>query len=660
MKSERPSFTSEQILEILSLSDNATAIYSGKDIVIQAANDAMISFWGKDRSVIGKPLEVAVPELSGQPFLEILANVWNTGVTFESKDAAADLLIDGKLKTFFFDFTYRAIKDEQGQMHCILHTATDVSEINLHKKMLVTALKHKQSLDEEQALNEILNAANEDLNSLIRERNRELLASEAKFRSLIEDSPIAMQVFRGEEMTFEIVNDAMLKFLGKTKAIIGLPLFVGVPEIVGQPIVALLYQVYRSGDPMEIKSIEVFLDHNGTSEVGYYDVSYRPLYENEVITGVLGIAIDVTAQVTIQNEINATNALLMESEEKLTLAIQTGKMGTWSIAMDTMEINVSDFVRDLLGLPVNEVPSMELIMEAIDEEFHPILSNVLKNAVEKGMSSDIEYSIHNLITKELKWVRVTGRVFSAIGNSSAQYTGMFIDITEQKKDEQRKNDFIGMVSHELKTPLTSLTGYLQLLQARAKKTDDSFVGSALEKANKQIKSMTTMINGFLNVSRLESAKLHIDLQVFDMADLVKEMEEEVTVTINSHRFLFAPVMNTLIEADRDKIGQVINNFISNAVKYAPSGSLITVSCISIDGGVQVSVRDEGMGIEAHNLDKLFDRYYRVEGRHTNTISGFGIGLYLCDEILQRHNGKIWVESVLGQGSIFHFSLPSVG
>lgn len=660
MKSEWSRFANEQILEILSLSTNATAIYSGNDIVIQAANDAMISFWGKNRSVIGQPLEVAVPELSGQPFLEILSNVWNTGETFESKDAAANLLIDGELKTFFFDFTYRAIKDDQGHMSAILHTATDVTEINLQKEMLLNALKHKQSLDEEQALNEVLNAANEDLNSLIQDRNKELLISEAKFRSLIEDSPIAMQVFRGEEMTFEIVNDAMLLFLGKTKAIIGLPLFVGVPEIVGQPIVELLYQVYRSGDPMEIKGIEVFLDHNGTTEVGYYNVSYRPLYEDEIITGVLGIAIDVTAQVTIQNELKAANAMLMESEEKLTLAIQTGKMGTWSISMDTLEISVSDFVRDLLGFPADEAPSMELIMKAADDEFHPILSQVLKNAIDKGISSDIEYSIHNLITQEPKWVRVTGRVFSAIGNSAAQYTGMFIDITEQKKDEQRKNDFIGMVSHELKTPLTSLTGYLQLLQARAKKTDDNFVGNALEKANKQVKSMTTMINGFLNVSRLESAKLHIDLQVFDMANLVKEMEEEVTVTITTHRFLFAPITNILVNADRDKIGQVINNFISNAVKYAPSGSLITVSCISVDGGVQVSVRDEGMGIEAHNLDKLFDRYYRVEGRHTSTISGFGIGLYLCDEILQRHNGKIWVDSVLGQGSVFHFSLPAVG
>lgn len=469
MKSEWSRFTNEQILEILSLSTNATAIYSGNDIVIQAANDAMISFWGKNRSIIGQPLEVAVPELSGQPFLEILSNVWNTGETFESKDAAANLLIDGELKTFFFDFTYRAIKDDQGHMSAILHTATDVTEINLQKEMLLNALKHKQSLDEEQALNEVLNAANEDLNSLIQDRNKELLISEAKFRSLIEDSPIAMQVFKGEEMTFEIVNDAMLLFLGKTKAIIGLPLFVGVPEIVGQPIVELLYQVYRSGDPMEIKGIEVFLDHNGTTEVGYYNVSYRPLYEDEIITGVLGIAIDVTAQVTIQNELKAANAMLMESEEKLTLAIQTGKMGTWSISMDTLEISVSDFVRDLLGFPADEAPSMELIMKAADDEFHPILSQVLKNAIDKGISSDIEYSIHNLITQEPKWVRVTGRVFSAIGNSAAQYTGMFIDITEQKKDEQRKNDFIGMVSHELKTPLTSLTGYLQLLQARAKR-----------------------------------------------------------------------------------------------------------------------------------------------------------------------------------------------
>jgi signal transduction histidine kinase len=105
----------------------------------------------------------------------------------------------------------------------------------------------------------------------------------------------------------------------------------------------------------------------------------------------------------------------------------------------------------------------------------------------------------------------------------------------------------------------------------------------------------------------------------------------------------------------DKIGQVINNFISNAVKYSKAGSTIQVSCITTNGVAQVSVSDEGIGIRGQDLQQLFERYYRVE--NNNNISGFGIGLYLCAEIISRHNGKIWVESELEKGSTFYFSLP---
>jgi len=709
-------FTDNKIVEILSLSQNATAIYTGEEIIIQTANDAMIKFWGKSRSVIGKPLIEAVPELVGQPFVEILKNVWRTGISYESKDAAAELNVDGSPQIYYFDFSYSAILDKNGLVDCILHTATDVTELNQNREILANAKAHKDSLDKEQALNEVLNDANEKLSVLNKElkntqgvlqllndqleervayRTKELLISEAKFRALIEHSPIAMQVFRGENMVFEIVNEAMLQFLGKTAGIIGLPLFDGVPEIVGQPIVEQLYRVYHTGEPLEIIGIEVMLNRNNRNEIGYYNVSYRALYDDDKVTGVLGIAIDVTEQVKTQleiqdlnnelsevnkevttfnkelsvlneellksqKELSAANTLLIESEEKLKLAIDTGRMGTWSISLDTMNINASEFVKNLLGLPLDKDPEMDVIMKAIDPEYHALVQKVLNDAINHHLPTDIDYSIHNLITGEQKWVRVTGRVFAAVDGTPAQYTGMFIDITEQKQDEQRKNDFIGMVSHELKTPLTSLTAYVQLLQARAKKTEDSFTTGALERANKQVKSMTAMINGFLNVSRLESGKLHIDYQLFDMADLVKEVEEEATLMITSHQVVFAPVMPTIVKADKNKIGQVVNNFISNAVKYSPAGSIINVACVTVNNMAQLSVKDQGVGIEPQDISKLFERYYRVEGKQAMSIAGFGIGLYLCDEILQRHNGKIWVESKVGEGSTFYFSLPMEG
>jgi PAS domain S-box-containing protein len=905
MKSQPHRFTNEKLLEILSLSQNATAIYTGLEITIQSANDVMLRYWGKDRTVIGKTLAEAVPELTGQPFLALLEEVWLTGNTYEAKDTAALLLVNGELQTFYFDFVYRAIRNQDGDIDCILHTATDVTELNLGRNLIAQAKFQQEALEREQALNEELTAAieelgitngelqqsrkaltelNEELESRVAERtktivelyqalesiNQELQASntelasangematvneeltttieelsltresleklviemadsenrtrniiqgapfpigvytgremritfanksiidvwgkgedvigrlyadilpeldnqevfnqldevfitgksfeaknqridlivngqmttyyfnynftaltneggeiygvmntaadvtdvvlakqqletaayemaglnqelgavneeleasneeisatneelvktqedlhqkiaalaqsELRFRELIEKSPIAMQVFRGPELTFEIVNETMLEFLGKPASIIGKTLFEGVPEIVGQPIVGLLQQVYRTGEPMELKGIQVMLHRNGRDEIGYYNVSYRGLYDNGRVTGVLGIAVDVTAQVTaIQG--------LQESEEKLNIAIAAGNMGIWSINPATLKITMSDFVKEMLGLPLKQEPQMEDLLRAIKPAYHQVLQQTLEKAVQHGGASDNEYEITNLVTGEERWVKATGKVLTDASGAPSEFTGMFMDITESKLDELRKNDFIGMVSHELKTPLTSLSAYIQMLQAKARKESDSFTSGALDKANKQVKKMTTMINGFLNVSRLESGKIHIDIQRFDMASLVKEVEQEIIETVTSHQVIFAPVEETFVNADRDKIGQVFNNFISNAVKYSPPGTTINVACVMKGRWVEVSVKDQGRGVSPNDQQKLFERYYRVKDQ-PSTIAGFGIGLYVCAEVIHRHKGKIWVESEPGKGSTFFFSLP---
>lgn len=231
------------------------------------------------------------------------------------------------------------------------------------------------------------------------------------------------------------------------------------------------------------------------------------------------------------------------------------------------------------------------------------------------------------------------------------------DITEQKRDDQRKNDFIGMASHELKTPLTSLIALIQVLQVKLKGSPDEFVTNALAKAAQQGRKMTSLINGFLNVSRLESGKIVIEKQRFDLTDLVREMIGDVRMTVSSHSFVFDPLSEINLVADHDKIGAVISNLLSNAVKYSPKGQLVTVTCERNDREVIVSVKDEGMGISPEDQAKLFDRYYRVTSEHTRHISGFGVGLYLSAEIIERHDGRIWVESEKGVGSTFFFTLP---
>jgi two-component system CheB/CheR fusion protein len=198
---------------------------------------------------------------------------------------------------------------------------------------------------------------------------------------------------------------------------------------------------------------------------------------------------------------------------------------------------------------------------------------------------------------------------------------------------------------------------LQVLFGRAQKTDDSFAINALDKANNQVKKMTTLINGFLNVSRLETGKIYLNREIFEIHVLVKEIFEEVKTTNPGISIVLLTCCELPVNADRDKIGQVLNNLLSNAIKYSPKGRNIKVSCQEVANTVQISVKDEGIGISPADQERLFDRYYRIENHKTKSISGFGIGLYLSSEIIQRHNGKIWVESEIDKGSTFCFSLP---
>ena len=151
--------------------------------------------------------------------------------------------------------------------------------------------------------------------------------------------------------------------------------------------------------------------------------------------------------------------------------------------------------------------------------------------------------------------------------------------------------------------------------------------------------------------------MQIDQKKFNLDELIKEMIEETQLTTRSHIFQVTTCDQVTVSADRDKIGSVITNFLSNAVKYSATGKNVKVNCLLKSNEVEVSVQDEGIGAKPEDLQKLFDRYYRVESEDTRHIAGFGIGLYVSSEIIRQHNGRIWAESELGKGSTFYFSLP---
>jgi signal transduction histidine kinase len=166
-----------------------------------------------------------------------------------------------------------------------------------------------------------------------------------------------------------------------------------------------------------------------------------------------------------------------------------------------------------------------------------------------------------------------------------------------------------------------------------------------------------MINGFLSLTQVESGKIRLNLKEVELNELIKEAVEETFLLNPDRSITFTPGAPIMLQADPDKVEQVIINFLSNAIKYSPKEGQIEISARIVGDMAEVWVKDEGLGITAQDREKLFERYYRVENKQTEKIPGFGIGLYLCAEIIRHHQGSIWVESEVGKGSVFFFQLP---
>jgi len=225
---------------------------------------------------------------------------------------------------------------------------------------------------------------------------------------------------------------------------------------------------------------------------------------------------------------------------------------------------------------------------------------------------------------------------------------------EVKALNEKKDEFIGLASHELKTPLTSISGYLQIISKM--KTDEAsqkFVNKTIQ----QVKKLTSLVSELLDVSKIEAGQLQLSIENFNIKPVVAGAIELIQHTNNNYAISLDTDIDTLmIDGDPHRIEQVLINLLTNAIKYSPGANKVAVGLTRVGDSVNISVKDFGVGIAADKLTKIFSRFYRIEGVTPN-ISGLGIGLYLSHEIITRHNGKLWVESEEGKGSTFWISLP---
>jgi PAS domain S-box-containing protein len=237
---------------------------------------------------------------------------------------------------------------------------------------------------------------------------------------------------------------------------------------------------------------------------------------------------------------------------------------------------------------------------------------------------------------------------------------IFSDLTARMELEQRKDEFIGMASHELRTPITVLKGLAQLLKRKLEQQELAEPVLALSKMETQIDRLTRLVNDLLDVTKIQTGQLDSGEERLAVDALISDTVETVQYMSTTHTLTIHGVSGIYIRGDRDRLGQVFLNLMSNATKYSPSATTVDIHVTSSEDRVIVSVRDYGVGIPQAYQDKLFDRFYRVSDDKYKAFPGLGMGLYIAREIVKRHNGKIWVESAEGKGSTFFVSLPIIG
>jgi len=266
-----------------------------------------------------------------------------------------------------------------------------------------------------------------------------------------------------------------------------------------------------------------------------------------------------------------------------------------------------------------------------------------------------------------RWLSETGAPRYSTEGKFEGYIGTCIDIHEMKVHEQRKDEFIKMASHELKTPVTSIKGHVQLLltvygdhlQNRQQFPPEAMEIS-LSTIDKQIVKLNRLMSELLDLSRIDTGKLELSMQNFNLNHLVAETVEDVQQT-TKHHIQIQNNADCRVFGDKDRIAQAMLNILTNAIKYSPRMNSIEVTIFQpAENVVSVSVTDYGIGIEKKDQEKIFERFYRVEGKSEQTYPGFGIGLFIASEIIQRHNGAIKVESKKGEGSTFTLTLPVNG
>ncbi|MFA6084448.1 PAS domain-containing protein [Mucilaginibacter sp.] len=596
-------------------------LYIGREMVIKLANQAMLNVWGKDNSIIGKTLKDALAERDGQLFYTLLDNVYTTGIAYETYGERVDLLVDGHMQAFYFNLTYKPLKDDEGEVWGILNTALDVTELVLTRQKLAETEERSDSARIDALLQNITSA-----------------------------SPTALWMSDDKGLII-YTNQTWQDWTGQT-----------FEETLGTGWLECILPEDQE------RAAETFL--NALNKRLPYEVDFRlrrkdggirwciatgnPQHINGVFTGYVGACTDVTETIKTDIKLQLKNAELNDQIRQFEFVTDFMPVQLWT-AKPTGELDyVNKQTTDFFGLPVNEIIGPKWLDLVHPDDREGCITKWARS-LQTGELYQFEFRLKDK-NDDYKWHLARALPFMSDG-TIAKWFGINTDIDEQKQMQRQKDDFLGIASHELKTPVTSIKAYAQVLGAMLSKEGEEKKAEMVMKMDSQLNRLTNLIGDLLDVTKINSGKILFNKTWFDFNKAIQENIMDLQHTTNKHILVMDFEDTGKIYSDKDRIGQVITNLITNAVKYSPHSNRIIISTKKESNEVIVCVQDFGIGIPDDKKSKVFEQFYRVSGNKQHTFPGLGLGLYISNEIIRREGGKMWVNSIEGKGSTFCFTLP---
>lgn len=473
----------------------------------------------------------------------------------------------------------------------------------------------------------------------------------AFIKKLFNSSPSFLCTLRGKDYVFELANNRFFEIVGKND-IIGKTVLEAFPEVVEKGFLSILNNVYTTGETfkaIETES-EVKIDPNKPPVKRTLNYTFQAIRDEAgTITGIFLHGTDVTDHVKARKHAEETGELYKTYAEAMPqMAFIADAQGNiiffnkrWYEYIDGLEGTEGWGWKDK---PIHHPDDRDQVVER------------WKHSLKTGEPYEMQYRIRRH-DGQFRWHLGRALPLKDKNGKVVIWLGTNTDIHDQKRATELRDEFLGIASHELKTPLTSIKAYGQVLERNLAKEGNQKGVQMVHRMNDQITKLTTLVADLLDITKIESGKLVINQEVFEFNDLAKETVEDLQMTTEKHTLELKLGKNLAVCADRDRIEQVMINFITNAIKYSLDSERIVIRVKAQKQHVIFSVQDFGMGIPKEQLEQVFQQFFRVQDDKLKTIPGLGLGLYISSEIIHRQGGKIWVESEEGKGSTFYFSLP---